>query len=350
MKFAFFKNISMSVATFLVAVMALSSCGKSQGKYVEIDGVMLGTTLHISAKTNSQSIDIYNRAMEVDAEMKRSMSVFDENSLLNRLNANLTDSLDNHIVANLQLASKVYEISGGVYDVTVKPLVDKYGFINGVPQANFNVDSVMEFVGFDKISFEEGRLVKEDERIELDFNSIAKGYTVDLVAEELNGFGVKDYIVEIGGEVRCRGINPKEGAWRVGIETPYDGNNNVGSSIQQILTLSDCAMATSGNYRRFYIDASGKKIAHIIDSRTGQSAVTDVLSATVIAPTCAEADAYATMFVALGSERAIEVAKELKSEDVMVYLITAGENGEYVVYYSAELAPMMSQTNGFTAI
>lgn len=350
MKFAFFKNMPMSLAALMVAIMALSSCGKSQGKYVEIDGVMLGTTLHISAKSNSQSIDIYNKAMEVDAEMKRSLSVFDENSLLNRLNANLTDSIDNHIIANLELASKVYEISGGVYDVTVKPLVDKYGFINGVPQANFNVDSVMEFVGFDKIRFKDGRLIKSDKRIELDFNSIAKGYTVDLVAEELNGFGIKDYIVEIGGEVRCRGENPKEGAWRVGIETPYDGNNNVGNSIQQVLSLKDCALATSGNYRRFYIDASGRKIAHIIDSRTGQSAVTDVLSATVIAPTCAEADAYATMFVALGSERAIEVAKELKSEDVMVYLITAGEDGEYVVYYSAELAPMMSQTKGFTAI
>lgn len=328
----------------------LFSCSQNMGRFVDIDGYMLGTTFHVSARTNSQSVDIYKRIMDVDAQMKASMSVFDESSLLSRINDNRTDSIDQHIYNNLCLAEHIFNVSGGSYDVTVKPLVDAYGFINGVPGNVVNVDSIMEFVGFDKLSYDMFFIKKSDERVALDFNSIAKGYTVDLVAAELESFGVKDYIVEIGGEVRCRGLNSKKGAWRVGVETPYDGNISVGSSVQQILSLTDCAMATSGNYRRYFIDDKGNKVAHIIDPRTGESAVTDLLSATVIAPTCAMADAYATMFVALGTERAVEVAKSLASEGVMVYLISAGEGDKFNVFYSAKLAPMMSHTKGYTAI
>lgn len=331
-------------------VVVLVACSQNMGRFVDIDGYMLGTTFHVSARTNSQSVDIYKRIMEVDHQMKHSMSVFDEASLLSRVNSNLTDSIDEHIYNNLRLAEHVYQVSGGAYDVTVKPLVDAYGFINGTPHKNVNIDSIMVFVGFDKLSYDETILTKADERMALDFNSIAKGYTVDLVAAELERFGVKDYVVEIGGEVRCRGINSKRGAWRVGVETPYDGNMNVGGSIQQVLSLTDCAMATSGNYRRYFIDENGNKVAHIVDPRTGKSAVTDVLSATVVAPTCAEADAYATMFVALGAERAVEVAQTLVDEGVMVYLITSGEGDKYTIFYSKELAPMMSHTEGYTAI
>ena len=162
--------------------------------------------------------------------------------------------------------------------------------------------------------------------------------------------GVEEYLVDIGGEVRCRGRNPKGGAWRVGIETPYDGNDTPGASIQQVISLTDCAMATSGNYRRFYLDEQGNKVAHTIDPRTGKSAVTDLLSATVIAPTCAEADAYGTMFMAMGAERAIELARELAKGGVMVYFIVAGEGDNFKVYYSAALAPMLKETNGYIAI
>lgn len=334
----------------VAAVLLFCSCDRPSGRFVDIDGYMLGTTFHISARTNSQSVDIYNRVMDVDGEMKRSMSIFDKGSLLSRINQNLTDSIDFHIYNNLRLAEYVYGISGGAYDVTVRPLVEAYGFAGRARQTRVNVDSIMQFVGFDKLTYNTEFIHKSDERISLDFNSIAKGYTVDLVAHELEMFGVKDYIVEIGGEVRCRGINSKDKAWRVGVETPYEGNMNVGESIQQILSLSDCAMATSGNYRRYFIDAMGRKVAHIIDPRTGESALTNVLSATVIAPTCAQADAYATMFVALGRDKAIEVAKSLEAEGIMVYFITAGEEREFDIYYSEKLAPMMSHTEGYTAI
>jgi thiamine biosynthesis lipoprotein len=288
--------------------------------------------------------------MQLDKEAKASMSIFDEGSLLSRVNRNETDSLDQHIIYCLELARKVTAQSGGYYDVTVAPLVEAYGFAGKDRTLKVNVDSLMEFVGVEKLRIEGGRLVKSDPRVRIDFNSIAKGYVVDMAAEELESMGIEEYLVDIGGEVRCQGRNPKGGAWRVGIETPYDGNDTPGESIQQVISLTDCAMATSGNYRRFYIDEQGNKVAHTIDPRTGKSAVTDLLSATVIAPTCAEADAYGTMFMAMGAERAIELAKELAKDGIMVYFIVAGEGDTYKVYYSAGLAPMLKSTEGFYAI
>ena len=342
------RNIAFFTSV-LVALAVMAGCEKPQ-QYVKSSGEMLGTFMQVTALTEAGSDVIYERMMTLDKEAKASMSIFDESSLLSRVNRNETDSLDAHIIHCLELARRVTERSGGYYDVTVAPLVEAYGFAGKERSAEVNVDSLMQFVGVEKLSIENGRLIKSDERVRIDFNSIAKGYVVDMAAEELEAMGSENYLVDIGGEVRCRGRNPQGGAWRVGIETPYDGNNVMGGSIQQVISLTDCSMATSGNYRRFYLDAQGRKVAHTIDPRTGLSAVTDLLSATVIAPTCAEADAFGTMFMAMGSERAIALAREMAADGVMVYFIVAGKGGEYKVYYSAALAPMLKQKEGFNAI
>ncbi len=335
----------------VVAIMVMTSCAERNRKeYVKSSGEMLGTFMQVTALSPVGVDRIYDSMMQLDKEAKASMSIFDEGSLLSRVNRNETDSLDQHIIYCLELARKVTAQSGGYYDVTVAPLVEAYGFAGKDRTLKVNVDSLMEFVGIEKLRIEGERLVKSDPRVRIDFNSIAKGYVVDMAAEELESMGIEEYLVDIGGEVRCQGRNPKGGAWRVGIETPYDGNNTPGESIQQVISLTDCAMATSGNYRRFYIDEQGNKVAHTIDPRTGKSAVTDLLSATVIAPTCAEADAYGTMFMAMGAERAIELARELAKDGIMVYFIVAGEGETYKVYYSATLAPMLKSTEGFYAI
>ena len=341
---------NIAILSLLLLPLFLMSCGNDKAEYRVVDGLMLGTFMHLSAQTAEQPNVIYDRMMEIDAEAKRSMSIFDENSLLSRVNRSLTDSIDRHIKFNLELAGRITAVSEGAYDVTVKPLVEAYGFAGKERKAQINVDSLMEFVGFDKVRIEGDRIVKSDSRVQLDFNSIAKGYTVDLAAQELEKMGVENYIVDIGGEVRCKGVNKKGGAWRIGIETPFDGNNTAGEHIQQIISLSDCALATSGNYRRFYLDESGRKVAHTIDPRTGRSVVSDLLSATVIAPTCAEADAYGTMFMALGKERAIEVARKLESEAVMVYFITSSSDGGYEIYYSSALASSLKLADGMHAI
>ena len=239
---------------FLYAMFCLAMCacnGPQPQNYVTSDGVMLGTFMKVTAQTSRPVVEIYDSMMMLDVRAKASMSIFDEQSRLNRLNQNHTDQVDEHIAYCLDLARRVTQVSGGFYDVTVAPLVEAYGFAAKNREAKVNVDSLMEFVGVDKVYIQGDRLVKSDPRVRIDFNSIAKGYVVDLAAEKLQQMGMTNYLVDIGGEVRCQGVNPKGGAWRVGIETPIDGSEQVGANIQQVISLTDCAMATSGNYRRF---------------------------------------------------------------------------------------------------
>lgn len=346
------KNIFCAIRIFIIALAAAAAvaCRHAQPVYVDVDGEMLGTFLHVTALTDRPASEIYDLMMRIDAEAKSSMSIFDEGSLLNRVNRNQTDSIDRHIAFNLELAGRVHEVSDGAYDVTVKPLVEAYGFAAKDRTKNPNIDSIMEFVGFDKVRVENGRLIKSDPRVQLDFNSIAKGYVVDMAADALEQMGIENYIVDIGGEVRCRGQRAKGGPWRVGVETPFDGNQSPGAYVQQVISLSDCAFATSGNYRRYYIDDEGRKVGHTIDPRTGRSAVSDLLSATVVAPTCAEADAFGTMFMALGKEKALEKARVLEKQGILVYFITSGADGAFEVYYSEALASTLKRKEGFHAI
>lgn len=300
----------------MLVVVALSSCGSgAKSEYKSVEGYALGTFVQVVANTDRKPADIASMVEGVDAELKASMSIFDDKSLLSQVNRGETDSLDVHIVRNIEIAARFTELSNGVYDVTVKPLTEAWGFANkerdGVEP---NVDSLLQFVGFDKIAVRDGVLLRSDERVQLDFNSVAKGYTVDIMAERLESMGIEDYLVNIGGEIRCKGENPKGDKWTIGVETPYDGNMEM-DSYEKVLHLSNCGLATSGNYRRYHDSADGRKVVHTIDPRTGYSVVSELLSATVVAPTCAEADAAATMFMALGSKGgALELAKRCERE------------------------------------
>ncbi|MDE5691971.1 MAG: FAD:protein FMN transferase, partial [Alistipes sp.] len=263
---------------------------------------------------------------------------FDEGSLLSRLNRNLTDSVDRHIVYCLRLADSIGALSDGRYDVTVKPLVEAWGFAGKERAAEPDIDSLLEFVGREKVAVRDGRLIKADARVQLDFNSVAKGYTVDLLARLVERFGAQNYLVDIGGEVRCRGVNRQGGPWRIGVETPFDGNMTDGEYVQKRVRLSDGGLATSGNYRRFYIDSEGRKVAHTIDPRTGRSAVSRLLSVTVAAPTCAEADALGTMFLAMGADDALAAARRMPG--VKVYFILAGAD-DYEEYVSPAMQELI---------
>ena len=321
--------ISLSIITLFI------SCSQPV-EYVTINGTMLGTTLNIIADIkNTPTEDIYQAVMKIDKEAKISMSIFEENSLINRINRNQTDSVDIHITNNLKLAKQFSVMSNGIYDVTVKPLVQAWGFAGKKRIKSPNIDSILEFVGYEKVKIESGRLVKDDPRLELDFNSIAKGYTVDLVADLVESLGSENYLVDIGGEIRCRGKNREGGPWRIGVETPFDGNMTNGGHLQTKIQINDGAMATSGNYRRFYITESGEKIAHTIDPTTGHSAISSLLSVTVIADDCATADAMGTMFLALGAERALLLAKKLNN--IKVYFIFADKGGSYKEYISPQM-------------
>ena len=323
-------------AKTVVAVVLLASCTPKHTAYTTVDGTMLGTTLHVVADVRDVTAqELRGRILALDAEAKASMSIFDSTSLLSRLNRNETDSVDRHIAFNWRLADSIGALSGGRYDVTVKPLTEAWGFAGRARTAEPNLDSLLAFVGRDKVRIEAGRLVKSDPRVQLDFNSIAKGYTVDLLAALAEELGAENYIVDIGGELRCKGCNPKGEAWRIGIESPFDGNMTNGEYLQRRLRMQEGGLATSGNYRRFYLDAAGRKVAHTIDPLTGRSVLSRLLSVTVAAPTCAEADALGTMFLAMGADDALTAVERMP--DAAVYFILAGESGEFEEYISPRM-------------
>ncbi len=328
-------------ALAVLVATAFWGCGRRPA-YVSVDGVMLGTTLHVVADVRDVSPqELYAAVMELDREAKASMSIYDGTSLLSRLNRNETDSVDRHIAFNLRLADSIGSLSDGRYDVTVKPLVEAWGFAGKERTEHPNVDSILEFVGREKVRVEAGRLVKDDPRVQLDFNSIAKGYTVDLLAALVEKYGAENYIVDIGGEVCCRGVNRQGNPWRIGIETPFDGNMSNGEYLQKRVWLHDGGLATSGNYRRFYFDKEGNKVAHTIDPRTGRSAVSRLLSVTVVAPTCAEADALGTMFLAMGADDALAAAAAMPG--VKVYFILADGSDGYEEYVSPAMEALIMQ-------
>ena len=335
------------VKTLIFALLAtmcatfLWGCG-GKVSYTTVDGTMLGTTLHVVADVKGVSRQrLYAAVMELDREAKASMSIYDPMSLLSRLNRNETDTVDRHIAFNLHLADSIGALSDGRYDVTVKPLVEAWGFAGKERTEHPNIDSILEFVGREKVRVAGGRLVKDDPRVQLDFNSVAKGYTVDLLAALVEKYGAENYIVDIGGEVRCRGLNRQGRAWRIGVETPFDGNMSDGEYLQKRIQMTGGGLATSGNYRRFYLDGEGNKVAHTIDPRTGRSAVSRLLSVTVAAPTCAEADALGTMFLAMGADDALAAAKSMPR--MKVYFILADGADGYEEYVSPAMKAAIMQ-------
>ena len=319
-------------ATFVLLV-AVSCAPRS--KYVVVEGYMLGTTFRVVANTAVSQSDIYAAAMEIDSVAKFSMSIFNPNSLISRINDNRECELDVHLLRNIAVAARVHQLSGGAYDITVKPLTDAYGFAAKGKIEHPNIDSLLAFVGFDKFRVNGRQVVKEDSRLQFDLNSLAKGYTVDMFAEYMQQIACHDYIIEIGGEIRASGVNAHGKPWRIGVDSPFEGNQSPGEYQQTVINISDKAVATSGNYRRYYTDSEGNKITHTINPKTGKSVTSRLLSATVVAPLCVEADAMATMFMAMGDSAAIALAEELKTEGVQVYFVLAdGEN--YKIFSTLE--------------
>ena len=308
----------------ILATLLLAGCSPVS-QYRTVDGAMLGTTYHIVAETTLSNQQIFEEMQRINSEAIASMSIFNPTSLLSRINRNETDSVDIHIARNIEVASKVNALTPR-YDITVKPLVDAYGFAAKNREAKPNIDSLIQFVGFSKFHLEGNRIIKEDSRLQIDLNSIAKGYVVDLIAEWLDSQGCENYIAEVGGEICAKGVNAKGIAWRVGVDTPFDNNFSPGEHQQRVVQISGVALATSGNYRRFYYNEAGERISHTLNPQTGRSQTTSLLSATVIAPRCATADALATAFMASDEGDAVALAERLR-DSIQVYFVLAPEQG-----------------------
>ena len=300
-------------------------------------GKALGTFYQITIKgTPSPSFEA--RLDSLFGAANRSMSIFDPASLLSRINRGETDQADPYIAHCIALAQRVSALSDGAYDITIRPLVEAYGFAGKEAAKAPNVDSLLEFVGYEKLSLDGLRIVKADPRLTIDLNSIAKGATVDMVADLVCSEGFSDYLVDIGGELRCSGTNAHGQRWAVGVETPFEGNYSLtGEHITKVLRVSEVGMATSGNYRNFRTDSLGNKFTHIINPRTGQNTASNLLSATVVAESCALADAYGTMFISLGLERAKQVALDNHIAALFIY----DDGGKMRIFTTPEITPWL---------
>ncbi len=295
-----------------------------------LDGLTQGTTYHIVYNHPEPVINIY-QTDSILALFDKSCSLWDSTSLISRINRNLTDTVDRNIKVCLELALRLSRESDGLYDITVAPLAEAYGFGAGPKNDNPDIDSLMQFVGYEKINLAGRIITKNDPRVRIDLNSIAQGYSADVLARYFRKQGVKDYLIEVGGEIICSASNDGK-PWRVGIDRPVEGNYSPGEDLQVILNLSDEGLATSGNYRKFHKDASGRPVHHSINPKTGRSTVNEMLSATVVAPTAIEADAYATLMMISGLEKSKKILD--KNRKLAAYIVYSDPDGNMKVFIS----------------
>lgn len=319
-------NHLISIFPIIALTLSLASCAP-QPEYAELNGLTQGTTYHIVVE-KIPGLDVMTLRQDIEklfTEIDNSLSVYNDSSVISAINANRSDLTDTLFREVFRDAAEVSEESGGLFDITIGPLVKSWGF---GPDAmkRFNpsmLDSLLALVGMDKVRLEGDRIIKADPDMFIDVNAIAQGYTVDLVADLIVSRGIKQCLAEVGGEVRT--VGDKNGmGWKVGIDTPADGNYTPGADIQARIRLDDRALATSGNYRKFFVE-NGVKYSHTIDPRTGYPVKHTLLSATIIAPTGAVADAWATACMVGGKDKAIAFIE--KYDFLEGYLIWSDEKG-----------------------
>ena len=301
--------------------------------YQKNAGLIFGTTYSVTYQCDE------DLQKEIEAELKKvdaEFSMFNSQSVVARLNNGEKPELSNDFIDVFKLARQVSEDTNGAFDITVAPLVNAWGFGFKHEQmpTKEQVDSLRQLIGYQYVTLKDKTIEMQKPGMMLDFSAIAKGYGVDVVARLLERHDIKNYMVEIGGEITTRGINPERVPWRIGVNKPNEDALDESHELQTILNVTDKAMATSGNYRNFYVK-EGKKYAHTIDPKTGYPVQHTLLSATVLTDRCAKADAYATSFMVLGMDGAKQILERHK--ELMAYLIYTDSKGNLAVWYSPSL-------------
>lgn len=307
--------------------------------YQHNTGLIFGTTYSITYQSNE---DLHKEILAQLHKVNMTFSTFEERSIISKINRNIPVQLNQMFIEVFDLAKQVSKDTNGAFDITVAPLVNAwgFGFKSGIHPTKHTIDSLLTLTGYDKVAVMGSTVKKRDPRIMLDCSGIAKGYGCDAVAQLLRSKDVKNFMVEIGGEVITSGNSDKRLPWKIGVTKPTDDPTQTNNELQTVLNVTDKAMATSGNYRRFYYK-NGKKYAHTIDPKTGYPVQHSILSATVLANTCAKADAYATAFMVLGLDKTKEVLQ--RHPDLMVYLIYTNADGRYDVWFSPSLKNKISK-------
>lgn len=326
------KKILFPLFTTLII---LTSCASPKKEIIKLEGNAQGTSYHITYLSDDGIL--YKK--EIDSllhDIDGSMSTWIPNSIISRINNNEKNVIvDDYFKTVFNKSVAISEKTEGNFDITVGPLVNAWGF--GPTTKNTlsktQVDSLLQLVNYKKVILKDNQIVKVNPEIKIDFNAIAQGYSVDVLADFLERKGINNYLVELGGEIKAKGKKENE-EWKVGIDQPTE-EKSPERKLEAIISLKNRALATSGNYRKFYIEGN-QKLSHIIDPKTGYPAKHNLLSTTVIADDGITADAYATAFMVMGLKKSIAFLKKNENLKLEVYFIY-DENGKWKSYTSNSL-------------
>jgi len=311
----------------VLILIVLISC-KQKSKKIKLFGPVFGTSFNIQYYTEDNT----NYQKQFDSlftVVNKSMSTYIPDSKISKINKGETVEVDEHFIRVFETAKRIYRETEGAFDPTIGAVVNAWDF---GPEGRITkidstaIDSLMKTVGYNRMGLVDRKIVKSSNSF-LDFNAIAKGYGVDVIGEFLESKEIKDYLVEIGGELRVRGINlEKKSSWKAGVQRPrFDGVSDPNDYVIAV-SLENESMATSGSYRKFKIDENGNRYAHIINTKTGYPSKTNILSVSVLATDCMTADGYATAFQAMGIEAVTEFL--YKHPELKVYFIYEDDSNE----------------------
>ena len=321
---------------------ATSRLADKDQQLIKLNGYAQGTTFAISYIAKDSALTM-EQAMSLFAELDQSLSIYKKGTLINRFNESEEGLvIDHHMKTVVQKAFEASKNSNGLFDITVYPLVNIWGFADHERQKNLpdsvTIANIRSCVGYDLLELNGNFLRKKKPCVKIDVNGIAQGYSVDYIASKLSEKGIKNYMVEVGGEIKTSGANTVDGRnWTIAIEQPND--DDFDEPFRAYLELKNAAVTTSGNYRKFYT-SNGKHITHLIDPRTGYSFTNNMISATIVAKTAMNADAYDNVLMALGMEKAIEFTN--KHKELEAYIIYKKANGVVADTMTAGFRKMMT--------
>lgn len=314
----------IKIVCFTIILTAAISCGKEN--YLHYEGLAQGGVYRVTAKAQQSELETLKTGTEkILSEIDMSISGYNKGSALSRFNDNITDGTDDAMLIDIfRLSKKIYDETDGYFDISSGALFDAwgFGFKSGQMPDSAKIAGILGQTGMDKLSIQDGRLVKSIPEVTINFNAIAQGYSCDLIADYLRSEGITDFLIDVGGEILCQGVNPKGSDWKIGIDAPVDGNMDRGEDLQCVIEINSAdapkGVVTSGNYRKYYIK-DGKKYAHTINPKSGYPVTHNLLSATVIADDASKADAYATYLMVIGLDESIKFVEEKGIEALLIY-------------------------------
>ena len=322
---------------FIISALLISCVDSNPKKKIVTNfGNTQGTTYSIKY-VSSHGINYQNDIDSILRAVDLSLSTYINESIISKINRNENVKIDSMFTRVFKMALKIANETNGSFDPTIAPLVNFWGFGYEEISNKNKLVNLMQSVGYKKISIKDGHIIKENPNIQIDFNALAQGFTVDLVGEHLQKLGITNYMIEIGGELKCSGLNADKKPWRIGIDKPSEEIQK--ERYQAIIEVSNKAIASSGNYRHYKVDEkTGMKYAHIINPKTGVPLQTNLLGVTILSESCMEADALATAFMVMD----IETSKQYlnKHPEIDALFIYSNSKGEWLHY----------QTEGFEKV